>query len=132
MEAHDGPDGSKAFAWTSTPRADGTRPMLMLATAPIPSNDKSTLDQVAKKLVGGIRARRTKFHEDAPQHGSIGGLKFVLIRWSGIAENGMKTRGFNYVAIDGSRLVELWSQDVLPGGEGALKLAEASILTCKK
>jgi hypothetical protein len=40
--------------------------------------------------------------------------------------------GFNYVAMDGDKVIQLSSQDVAPHHRGALELAETAVLTFKK
>lgn len=128
-----GPGGSVAYAWTGAPRPDGTSPMLMLAIAPIPSGTTSTVQQVAEQFIGAVQRRRTNFHQGRPQTGTIGGLKFVRIAWTGTAsEISRKMEGIQYVAIDNGHVVEIWSQDVLPASRQALKLSEAAILSFRK
>jgi hypothetical protein len=126
-----GPSGEMAYAWAGVTRQDGTRAMLMVAIAPMKKGDKTSLDDLVAGAVGSVGKARTGFHKDKPEYGTMAGLKFVRVGWSG-KMGSFTTKGFHYVAKDGKQVVILWSQDVVPGGESALKLAEASIRTFRK
>lgn len=130
-----GPHGSIATAWAGPPRADGTRPQVMVLTVRLPLEElqKYNLAQALDELVSSLRARRRNWTQTATEKGLINDLVFVRTRWKAEdLSSGLKMHGFVYVAFIDDMLVQLSSQDVEPHHEAALKLAEASILTFKK
>lgn len=130
-----GPHGSIATAWAGPPRADGTRPQVMVLTVSLPAEElrKYSLEQALDELTLSLRNRRKNWIRTATERGLINGLVFVRTRWNGEdIPSGLKLHGFVYVAIVDDTLVQLSSQDVEPHHEAALRLAESSVLTFKK
>lgn len=108
--------------------------MLMLITiTPKGADAKTTLDVIARKMVDGVRQRRSEWKRGPIERKRFNGLDFVRIAWSGRnADSGLDTEGVHYVLRDGAQVVVLWTQDVVPEGRAALRLAEASIRTFRK
>lgn len=130
-----GPDGSAIAAWAGPPRADGTRPyvMLLMMSPPAGEGNKYTLVQVAAKLLAGVQRRRKDWKQTPPETGTVNGLTFVCTRWSGKdAVTGRAMQGFSDVAHDGKSFIQLSSRDADPHSKTSLPLAEASALTFKK
>lgn len=129
-----GPDGSLAFAWAGPVRPDGSRSMMMLITLTTPHGEKAlSAEGVAGKMVQGVQRRRTDWHQRKTETGSLGGLKFARIAWTGTEPPlGMHVQGVHYAAKDGVKYVVLWTQDFQPEGAASLKLCEAAIRTFKK
>ena len=130
-----GPHGSVATAWAGPPRADGTRPQVMVLTVKLLAAElqKYTVEKALEELVSSLSHQRRHWTRTTTETGMINGLVFARTRWNGedIA-SGLKLHGFVYVAMINDTLVQLSSQDVEPHHEAALKLAESSILTFKK
>ncbi len=130
-----GPEGAKMFAWVSDERKDGTKATLLLnlVAPPVGEATKYALDQLADKLLGGVKRRRTNWHQEKTEIGLVNGLTFARINWTGTEPiHDLKMKGFNYVAIDGDTIIQLSSQDILSEANQALPIAEAAILTLKK
>ena len=130
-----GPHGSKATAWAGPPRADGTRPQVMVLTVKLSPEElrKYNLDQALDELVQSLSHLRRHWTRTTHEKGMINGLVFARTRWQGEdTSSGLKMHGFVYVAFVHDTLVQLSSQDVEPHHEAALKLAESSVLTFKK
>lgn len=134
-ETRPGPNGSMATGWAGQPRADGTRPQVMVFRVKLPAAElqKYTVETALDELLFSLRIKRRHWTRTTPEKGLINGLVFARTRWKGedIA-SGFTLHGFVYVAILNDTLVQLSSQDVEPHHEAALKLAEASVLTFKK
>jgi hypothetical protein len=128
-----GPEGSTAFAWVGPVREDGTRSMMMLVVAPIAKGERPPVNEAVKAMVDSIKKSRTHFHQEPTENGTLDGVAFARIRWSGTKTGmGMNVEGVNYAAIDGDRVVYLWTQDVVPSCAASLKLTQASLLTFAK
>ena len=135
LRTQSGPGGSMAHAWVGSPRSDGTRPYVMLTMgAPAPGETNPyTLTQVLAKFLAGIERRRKHWRQSNAEEGTIHGVQFVRAYWHGTdIETGRPMHGFNYVAMDGDKVIQLSSQDVEPSHRGALELAETAVLTFKK
>ena len=129
------PPGGTAQAWVGAPRADGTRPYIMLAVMIPPADEKivHTLDQVFAGVLAGVQKRRKDWKQTPSATGTVNGLTFVRTYWQGTdTATGLAMRGFSYAAQDGKRFVLLSSQDMEPYTKTALLLAEASALTFRK
>jgi len=130
-----GPGGSMAHAWFGSTRSDGTRPYVMLTIGGPPPGEGNpyTLAQVLAKFLAGIERRRKHWSQSNSEEGTINGVKFVRAYWHGTdIETRRPMHGFNYVAMDGDKVIQLSSQDVEPHHRGALELAETAVLTFKK
>ena len=129
-----GPNGSHVFGWKGGQRPDGVSPYLMVSVAPIPPGEHSAegLEQALDAFLGGVQRRRTSWARTPTERGHIGALEFVRATWSGVEPSrNIKMHGFSYVTATGEAIVQISSQDVDPGDETTLKLAEASALTFK-
>ena len=130
-----GPHGSIATAWAGSPRADGTRPQVMVLTVKLTAAElqKYTIETALEELVLSLSHKRRQWTRTTTEKGIINGLVFARTRWKGEdVASGFKLHGFVYVAIVNDTLVQLSSQDIEPHHEAALKLAESSVLTFKK
>lgn len=135
LQSQPGPGDSMARAWVGVPRADGTRPYIMLGTITPPASEagKYTLSQVSAKLLAGVQGRRKEWTQKPPERGTVNGITFVRTYWRGVdTVTGLTMHGFSYVAQDRSVFLQLSSQDVEPYHKTALALTEASALTFKK
>jgi hypothetical protein len=135
MQRANAPANPKMFAWVGDTRKDGARPSvtLMIAVPPPGESVNLPLEQVAEKLLGGVKRGRANWRQDTPERGVVNGMNFVRIRWSGMEPGRTrKMEGFIYVALDGTSVIQLGSQDVVPHGKQTLPLAEASVLTFRK
>jgi hypothetical protein len=128
------PAGVKAFGWAGARRADGTAPSLTAMLAVLPAGEKkASLDEYMRKLLDGVKRRRTGWVETAVEKGQINGLTFLRARWSGTdTSTNMPMHGFMYAAMDKETYIGLSSQDIDPNHDQPLKLAEAAVLTFKK
>jgi hypothetical protein len=107
--------------------------MLIIAAPPPGEGNPYTLDQVLAKLLAGIERRRKNWKQSKTEQGTINSVKFARAYWQGTdIETGRPMHGFNYVAMDGDKVIQLSSQDVAPHHRGALELAETAVLTFKK
>jgi hypothetical protein len=134
----DGPMGSKMRAWAGPIRKDTSRPSLTLSVLAIPATELAkikelSLEQLGEKMLAAVKARRTDWKQEKPEAGMVNGIKFVRIRWTGVATvNNREMKGFQYVAVDGKSIVQIASQDFAPESDASLKLAEAAVLTFKR
>ena len=121
-------------AWVSQPRPDGVRSWIMVVVGKKPPTGKMPdLKVVARTFAAATKNLRTDWKMTEPELGKLGGIAFARIRWTGTEPNTkMKMRGFIFAAIDGDKVIQISSQDVEPGAEKPLALAEASALTFKK
>ncbi len=129
------PAGVKMHAWAGEPRKDGTKPsvLVMFLTPPSGEAPKMTLEQLAERMLGGVKRRRTNWKQGEPEIGMVNGIKFVRVRWTG-NEPALNAdmEGFVYVAQDGNTILQLTSQDTVAEAKKTLPIAEASVLTLKK
>jgi hypothetical protein len=133
--------GVEMFGWAGPKRADGITPSFILIVMTPPPNEPDA-DAPAEKFLGSlleaIKRRRTGFAVTPTEAGEVGGRPFVRARWSGVANepgasfNGKPLKGFVYAAKVGKQFVQASSQDLDPGGEVDLALAEAAALTLRK
>jgi hypothetical protein len=132
------PEGVSVWGWTGAPRRDGTKPSItMMIMTPPPAQREQikamTLEQVAGRFIEGQKRQRTNWKIEASEKGTVNGLSFVRMRWSGVnpAQN-MEMRGVLYVARDGNTLIQMASQDPTAHSKQTLALAEAAVLTFKQ
>jgi len=121
--------------WVGEKRADGIRPYLMLTIASPPKEemDKLTLQQSLTTFLAVIEKKQKNWKQIKTEEGLIGGIKFIRSYWEGIdPKSGRPLHGFNYVAIDGERVINLSSQDTDPYHKETLLLTESAVLTFKK
>jgi hypothetical protein len=129
------PQGVAAMAWAGEKRDDGTRPTLIFSLIDMDARDlqQYTIEDLADKLLGGVKRRRTEWQQGKTERGIVNGMTFARISWTGTeSEQKHKMRGFIYVALDGDSIIQLTSQDVLPVANQSVPLAEAAVLTFKK
>jgi hypothetical protein len=132
------PPGVSAWAWTGAARRDGTKPSitLLLLTLPAAQQEKIKnlpLDELADRMIGGVKKNRTNWKQAKLEKGVINGVNFARIRWEGTEpKQNWEMRGFVYVARDGDTIVQIASQDIKPETEKALPITEASALTFKR
>lgn len=132
------PAGMRLWGWAPAPRDDGTRPSLTLNLLTLPDAQKQrinslSLEQLADRLVGGVKRQRVNWKQEKTEAGVINGINFARIRWEGTdpARN-LNTRGLMYVARDGENIIQIAVQDLASEAAKSLPLAEASALTFKK
>jgi hypothetical protein len=128
------PAGVTATAWTGPRRPDGTAPMLMvLVLDPPPGTPDKSADEFMASVLDGIKRRRSTWDQSAAEPVTINGLSFLRVRWSGTdTATGRAMRGFVYAGKHDGRYVQVSSQDIDPGHEADLALAEAAALTLRK
>jgi hypothetical protein len=138
QQAKNAPDGVSAWAWTGGARRDGTKPSItmMLITVPPTQREqtrKLSLEQLADKLLAGVKRQRTNWKQEKTETGVINGMKFARIFWEGTEPTrNWQMRGFIYVARDGNSIIQMASQDISTESPKSLTLAEAAVLTFKK
>jgi hypothetical protein len=123
------------YIWVGKKHADGVEPHLMLTIASPPKEEleKLTLPYSLATFLAPIEKRRANWKQSTPEEGLIGGIKFIRTYWEGAEpKSGRSFHGFNYVAIDGERVINLSSQDSDPHYKETLPLTEAAVLTFKK
>src|SRR5262245_5166161 len=121
--------------WVGEKRADGVRPYLMLTIASPPKEelDKLTLQQSLSTFLAVLEKKQKNWKQNKVEEGVIGGIKFIRSYWEGTEpKSGRPLHGFNYVAIDGERVINLSSQDTDPFYKESLLLTESAVLTFKK
>ncbi len=132
------PAGVRVCGWTGAARSDGTKPSLTMNMVTLPRAEQEkykniSLEQLAERMIGGIKRQRANWKQEKTETGVINGMDFARIRWEGTEpRNQWEMRGFIYIARDGDNIIQLASQDMAAASERALPLAEASILTFKK
>ena len=130
----DSPEGALILTWRGETRFDQTFPHL-IATIVVQSKEEKQSYQskeALKILLAGIEKNRNAWKASTPQEGTINGVEVVRSYWNGTDKaSGKKMKGFIYVLIDEKTIINLASQDTIEN-EGALKLAEAAVLTFHK
>lgn len=129
------PEGVSSYVWVGPGRKDETHPILMLNLLVPPAGDaqKVTLAQVATTLLAEIKSARRDWTQTPAEAGTVQGLKFVRIGWTGVdRKEKRKMQGWLMVAREGDTFIEFASQDVVPYAEQTLALAEASARTFKR
>ena len=129
------PTGAKNFFWGGTKRADGMAPVFAITIGTMPRNERPpTLDQALREFLGGFqRANATGWATTPFSEVRINDLVFVQTRWSGMnAKSGRKTHGFSFLAMDGGNAIVIYSQDVEPHHEEALKLSESAAASFRR
>lgn len=132
------PPGVRIWGWTGAVRANGSKGSLSVNLLTLPPAQrqqfsKLTLEQLAERLIGGVKRQRTNWKQEKIENGMINGVPFARIRWHGTDPRTQSDmRGFTYVARDGDTVVQLASQDYMPETDNALSLAEASVLTFQR
>src|SRR5205085_9299363 len=114
MQRGNGPEGVKAFAWVGAPRADRTWPSLMLNLILPPPGEagKHTIEELADQLLAGVKRRRANWQQSKTEKGLVNAVPFARIRWTGTEPTLQRQmQGFIYVALDGSTVVQMASQD---------------------
>lgn len=128
--------GGKVISWTGAARKDGTLPAMFLDFLPVvPEKEvkEHDLKWAATQILAGMNSQRKNWKPEKAETGSINGLTFVRIRWSGFDETwNRKIQGVIYVMLDGNKPIALNGQDVFPESKKTLPIIEASILTFKK
>jgi hypothetical protein len=127
--------GAKHFFWGGTKRADGMAPVFAVTIGTPPRNERpQSLDQGLREFLGGFqRGNATDWATTPFSEVRINDLVFVQTRWSGInVKSGRKTHGFNFLAMDGGTAIVIYSQDVEPHHEEALKLSESAAASFRR
>ena len=138
QQATNPPAGMRVWGWTGAARRDGTKPSITMNLLTVPAEQQEkignlSLDQLAERLIGGLKRQRTNWKQEKTEKGVINGMNFVRIRWEGTEPTkNWDMRGFVYIARDEDTIVQIASQDLTPETEKALPLTEASVLTFKK
>jgi predicted Zn finger-like uncharacterized protein len=130
-----GPGGTTAHAWMCQPRPDGVRSHLRVitGTAPPEEANRYTPEKALQSMLNALKQYQENLSPTATEHGEINGVPFVRARWSGTnIETGKKMHGFVYACLQGQEFIQITSEDVEPGHEAPLKLAEASALSFRK
>lgn len=129
------PAGVSSYIWVGPGRKDGTHSVLMLNFL-IPANDQMqnlTLNQLADGLLLEIKEARRDWTQTPAETGTIQGMKFVRIGWTGIDRvEKRKMWGWMMVAHEGDTIIQLVSQEVSPKALASLDLAEAAARTLKR
>lgn len=132
------PPGMKVWGWASAARKDGTKASITMNLMAIPAARANqiksmSLEQLADRMIGGLKRQRTNWKQERAETGAVNGIKFARIRWAGTEPNRLgDMRGVVYVSFDGDNLLQLASQDPVAYTAKTLPLAEASILTLKR
>jgi hypothetical protein len=127
------PPGSELFGWTGPRRPDGTSPSFTVVVMTLPPEVSNyTTEELLTEMLGGVARRRSSFKVSPVEAGEAGGLSLVRARWVGTdKESGVQMRGFMYVGKHAGQFVQVSSQDIEPGRDADLALAEAAALTLR-
>jgi hypothetical protein len=107
--------------------------MLTIASPPKDEFEKLTLQQSLTTFLAALEKQRKNWKQTTPEEGLINGIKFIRSYWESLdPKTGRSLHGFNYVAIDGEKVINLSSQDTAPHHKETLSLTESAILTFKK
>jgi Tol biopolymer transport system component len=129
------PEGVASYIWVGEGRKDNTHPILMLniLIPPAATPQNLTLIQIATSLLAEVKEARSDWMQTPSEAGTIQGMKFVRIGWTGIdRKEKRKMQGWILVARDGDTFLELNSQDVATEAPQALPLAEAAARTFQR
>jgi hypothetical protein len=133
-----GPEGYTGYAWRSQ-RPDGWWAEVMMVSTILPPQeaDRHTPETALQSLLNAIKKQHQNLTPTTTEQGEINGLPFVRARWSGttIADRfgtSKRIHGFCYVCLQGRELIQITGQNVEPGHEAPLALAEASALSFQK
>ena len=133
-------DGDAAATfWTGPVRDDMTQANFsIIVTKLTPELAKLSLDEMLTSSLSGVAKRRDRFRLGAIEHGAIAGRRFARVRWTGVSKpttraeySGRPMRGFVYGTIADGEFILFMSQDLESHASGALKVAEASVLTAR-
>jgi hypothetical protein len=127
------PAGARFFAWVGSKRTDGSAPAFGVNITTLPPGRNVLHEKEFNVYLKGFKQRYVNWTQSPTRKVKINNLKFLGTRWSATdAKKGWKLHGVLYVAIEGSTLIELMSQDVVPHHEEALKIGEAAASSFRK
>jgi hypothetical protein len=135
QQTQSGPRGETAYVWISQPRPDGLKSQVMVGIATPPPQEAKLLTPEAdlQSMLNSFKKDLQDWSQTDTERGEINGMAFVRARWSGTRiMTGHKVHGFCYVTVQNQEFIKILSQDVEPGHEARLKLAEASALSFRK
>jgi len=135
MKSEEKPGGAEMFAWVGTRREDGTAPMIAVAVLLPPPEDRTMLlTEFLNGMLDGVARQKLNSKVAVAEFGKVDGVPFARARWEGTDRATMvRLRGFSYAArYDDGTYVHVMSQDVDPGHEAELSLAEAAALTLRR
>jgi hypothetical protein len=131
----------RAWAWKGVPHPDGSAPVFVvlvgtmpasLGPAPDPS-DRNALAQFFHMNMLTLQRTRQNWFNTAPQYGTVNGHVFARCYWKGVYTNDkgaqLSNHGFDYVAIDGRKIITVRAEDIEPYNTEDLAVAEAAAMT---
>lgn len=121
------PDG-----FAGKPREDGTRASIVVTIQKLQDFETrgTTSAGLVREAIDSIRSRRTNFVASDPEIGTIDGIEFAKINWSGTEPKmNIAAKGTMYCASTDERYITISVQDVADAPDNQLELAEAAVLT---
>jgi hypothetical protein len=92
-----------------------------------------TVDEYFAAAQGRTRQLWENWQAEAPERFTSNGLSVIGTRWKAIDRESQRPfRGFVYVALDGTRPLEISGDDAEPHHEELLKAASAAVRTLRK
>lgn len=131
-----GPGGAPVAAYLGEKRQDGSIPLMdvMIVTPPPGQETRKSLEEAAQIMLSPYRNSMQHWVQGPFERGTIGGLTFVRVNWSGMnprARKPGKLHGVFYVALDGPTIIQLQSNDA-GSNEEWLSLVRSSIHSFRK
>jgi hypothetical protein len=127
-------DGTDIFVWKGPTRPDGNSPQLLATLVRVPLSERGTsAEAIFDAVLDGCRRGQAKvfptWNAGAHEQGTVNGIPFVRTRISGSNDEGLRMKGFAYLAVDSNTVVFLLSLDLIPHDTDSLRLTEAATLT---
>jgi WD40 repeat protein len=129
------PEGERDTVWQGPPRADNTRPIMIISIRILPAEvrSSSSLENAFLSIVRDLKSHRTSFVQTATERGDIHGLTYMHATWSGMhPQMKRKMRGAFYVTKDRETIIQLSWQSVDIEPVSSDKLMDSSLRTFRK
>ena len=127
---------SKARAWASSLRHDGTRMLMVMIMADLPPtfpDYRFTAEEEVGPVLGGFRrsSKASDWQHTAAEAGTINNVPFVRVNLQGAIEN-RKVHGVLYLTKTVGKLAGIWIIDFDSSEKTQLDIGVASVLTFRK
>ena len=82
QQANNTPPGMRAWGWTGAARRDGSKASVTMTLLTLPASQQEqtknlSLDQLADRLIGGVKRQRSNWKQEKTEKGVVNGLNFA-------------------------------------------------------
>jgi hypothetical protein len=131
------PDPINVFSWRGPPGEDFRPPALVVMVDSGKKAVEESKQDLRKALVNYTAGMANTWagvviKREQAETGTLGGIEFARLKWSGATREGIRVSGLVYAGVDDARAINIMAVNFGPHSDEANKVMEAAVTTFKR